>query len=180
MQRIYNYFLARYLNQDFIDFSRARLILHFCLITAIFSAFYTIIANYIGFETSAKVMPAMALLFLGLGISLRTRLNLDHIAFLYLFLSFIASVILIYYSGLIYSSITPWLAFIPLAANLLIGKRSAFVWLTISVITIFVFTWLSPTRESVEIQDQIRNDKFFFAVVYNGVIGIIMVLSMVY
>jgi len=180
MQKLYSYFLIKYLKQDFVDFTRARLTFHFCLITAVFSLFYTLIANIIDFQVSAKLMPILAFLFFGLAFLMRSSLKLNVISFLYLFLSFIAAILLIAKSGMIFSSITPWLAFIPMAANLLIGKKSSIVWLIISIFAIFVILYFSPARESLDISYNLKYDGFFYAVVNNGLIGIILVLSMIY
>lgn len=180
MQKLYNFFLHRYLECDFVDFARARLTLHFCLITAFFSLFYAIIANIIDFHASARIMPALALLFFALAFLIRSSIKIDIISFLYLLLSFLAAILLIIKSGMIFSSITPWLAFIPMASNLLIGKKSSIAWLLVSIITVFILLYLSPSREAVEISYNPKFDGFFYAVVNNGLIGIVLVLSMIY
>jgi len=180
MQKIYNFFLSKYQNKNFVEISKARLILHFCLITAIFSGFYALIAYFIQFQISAKVMPVMAGLFFMLAYLLRSNIKLNTISFLYLLFSFAAAILLISSSGLIFSSITPWLAFIPMAANLLSGKKSAIFWLIISLLAVFVIMYISPSRESLDISYEMQYDKFFFAMVYCGLIAIILVLSMIY
>ena len=180
MQKIYNYFLSRYKENDFAVFTKAKLTLHFCLITAFFSVFYTFIANLIDFGVSAKVMPSVAILLVGLALLMRSKLNLNIISNSYLLISFIAALILIVKSGMIFSSITPWLAFIPMAANLLIGKRSATLWLIVCIVTVFTIFYLSPGREDAAIAYNPDYDAFFYAIVINGLIVIILVLSMIY
>jgi PAS domain S-box-containing protein len=180
MQKIYDYFLTKYLEKDYTGFARAKLILQFCLVTALFSLFYSIVANLIDFKVSAYVMPIMALLFLGLAYLFKTNIGLRIISHSYLFLSYIASIILILHSGLIYSSIVPWLAFIPMAANLLGNKRAAIGWLIVSIITVFSVMGFTPIRELPDIGFDQTYEPFFFAIVHSGLIGIILVLSMVF
>lgn len=180
MQNIYNYFLNKYLKKDYTDFVRAKLILQFCLVTAVFSLFYAVIAYFIDFEVSTFVMPVMALLFLGLAFMFKSSSELRIISHSYLILSFIAAIILIVYSGMIYSSIVPWLAFIPMAGNLLENKRAAIGWLVVCVISVFIIMGYTPVRELHEVGYNKTYETFFFAVVYNGLIGIILVLSMVF
>jgi len=180
MLKLYSFFLKQYPEKDYFKHSQAKLTLHFCLITSIFSLFYTAVANLIGFAISAKIMPVLALLFFGLSLLLRTGLRLNIISFQYLFLSFTASIVLIAKSGMIFSSILPWLAFIPMAANLLMGKRSAFAWLIMSVLAVYVLLYLSPSREAVQIAYSTKYDGFFYAVVNSGLIGIVLLLSMIY
>jgi signal transduction histidine kinase len=180
MQKIYNYFLNKYLEKEYTDFARAKLTLQFCLVTAVFSLFYSVIAYFIDFKVSAFIMPVIALLFLGLALLFRSSGKLGMISHSYLILSFIAAIILIIYSGMIYSSIVPWLAFIPMAANLLGNKRAAIGWLIICVILVFVIMAYTPVRELPDVGYNKTYETFFFAIVYNGLIGIILVLSMVF
>ncbi len=180
MQKIYNFFLHRYLTAEHTKFLKVRLILHFCLITALFSLFYVAIATFIQFSASIGVMTTLVFLFSGLALMLRSPVSPWIIAQLYLLLSFIAAIVLIYYSGMMYSSIVPWLAFIPLAANLLIGRKAALFWLAISCLFVFSLIYFTPPRESVAIQYNLKYDIYFFAFVYNGLTAIVLVLSIAF
>ena len=180
MQRIYNFFLFRYQHRDYVEFSQARLTLNFCLVTSLFSILYVGIANFIDFKASTLVMPLLAALFIGLAYLIRTSLTLKIISFLYLLISFIGSLVLIYYSGMIYSSILPWLSFIPLSALLLVNKKTAYIWLIICFITVFVFAFLQEHYSNVAVQYDKEYEILFYAFVYNGLTGIIFTLSMVF
>lgn len=180
MQGFYNFFLFRYNHGDYIDFSQARITLHFCLVTSLFSFIYIITAIIINFQTSLMVMPIMAFLFMALAFLIRTTISLKAISFLYLTLSFIASVILIYFSGKIYSSILPWLSFIPLSASLLIHKKAAYGWLVVSFITVFLFAYAQEHYSNVAVGYEKEYEVWFYAIVYNGLTGIILVLSIVF
>lgn len=180
MQNIYNFFLKRYLNTDYPEYFRARLILQFCLITALFSLFYTVIANLINFQASARIMPTMALIFAALAFMMRINVNAVIIANAYLVFSSISAALLISQSGMIHSGIVPWLAFIPMAANLLIGKKMAYFWLSVCFLIVFGLMFLSPDRAVENLRYAPAFDKYFLAIVYNGLTAIILALSMIY
>jgi PAS domain-containing protein len=180
MQNVYNFFLKRYINNDYPQFVRAKLLFQFCIVTAFFSLFYVAVAHIIHFDVSEKVMSAMAILFCVLAYSMRTPLKISAIAFLYLLFSMVAAIILIIHSGMLYSSIVPWLAFIPLAANLLIGRKSSFFWLTVCFITVFTLVYFTPQRLPAHSGFASEYDVYFYAFVYNGLTGIILVLSMIF
>ena len=163
-----------------MEFSHARLTLNFCLVTALFSIIYVVAANLINFGASQLIMPIAALAYLGLALLIRTSLNLNVISFIYLTFSYLAADILIYNSGNIYSSILPWLSFIPLSANLLINRKAAYLWLTICVTTVFAFAYIQNTPSNIPVQYDKSGEIWFYAIVYNGLTCIILVLSMIF
>jgi len=125
-------------------------------------------------------MSALAILFLGLTFLLRITISINTIASLYLALSYISAVILVYYSGLIYSSILPWLALIPLSANLLLNQKASFIWLALCFIAVFAFAYFTKDSSNVIVHYDKQFEPWFYAGVYNGLTGIILVLSMVF
>lgn len=180
MQFLYDFFLFRYRNKDFSEFAQARLTLNFCLVAALFSLLYTITANLISFQTSAIVMPILATLFLLLAMLLRTFISIKAISFLYVLVSFVAAVILIYSSGMIYSSVTPWLGFIPLTANLLINRKVATGWLVVCFIAVITFAFLQEKYSDIAVGYNKDYEIVFYVIVYNGLTAIILVVSMVF
>ena len=180
MIKLANFFLHRYTHEDYIVFSHAKLTLNFCLITSLFSAMYIVIASMIGFEESVFTMSSLSVLFLGLAFLIRQGISLQIISSLYLLLSFAAAVFLVNHSGKIYSSILPWLSFIPLVALLLQNKTSSFIWLIVCFITVFAFAFLQQDISHIPVKYEKRFEPWFFAVVYNGLTGIILSLSMIF
>jgi len=180
MNRLYDFFLFRYRNLDYIEISQARLTLNFCIITSLFSLLYVIIANLIDFQESVIIMSILCVLFFGLAFLLRSGIPLKNVSFIYLILSYASAVILVYFSGMIYSSILPWLSFIPLVAILLHNKQSAFTWLGICFITVFAFAFLQENPSDTVVHYNKNFEVWFYAGVYNGLTGIILVLSMIF
>ena len=180
MQTIYNFFLFRYRHRDFVELSHARLILNFCLLTSLFSLVYVVTANLISFKASEIAMPIMAALYVILAMLLRTAISVKIISFLYVLLSFIAAVILIYFSGMIYSSVTPWLSFMPLAANLLINRKVAVSWLVVCFITVILFAFLQERYSDVAVNYNKEYELPFYVIVLNGLTAIILLVSMAF
>ena len=79
-----------------------------------------------------------------------------------------------------YSSILPWLSFIPLSANLLINKKAAVIWMLVCFATVFGIAFTQERLSDVAVQYDKKYDLIFYAFVYNGLTGIILVLSMVF
>lgn len=125
-------------------------------------------------------MTIAALSYLGLAFLLRTSIKLNLISFLYVSVSFIAAVILVFTSGNIYSSILPWLSIIPLSANLLINRKAAYFWLIACITTVFAFAYIQDTPSNIHVQYDKNAEIWFYAIVYNGLIAIILVLSMIF
>lgn len=180
MARFFDFFLFRYKHKDFIEFSQARLTLNFCLIASLFSLLYVLIANLLDFQASVMIMSTLSILFMVLAFLIRYGVPMNVVSFIYLLLSFLSAVVLVYLSGGIYSSILPWLSFIPLVAILLQNKLAAFLWLTICFITTFVFAYLQDQPSDVPVKYNKDYEVWFFAGVYNGLTGIILVLSMIF
>lgn len=180
MKKFYNFFLFRYQHQDYIVFSQARLTLNFCLITAIFSLLYVFIAHFIDFRESVITMSSLVILFSGFTFLIRYGVPLKIVSFLILSVSFIAALILVLFSGMIYSSILPWLSFIPLIAILLQGKTAAYSWLIACFLAVFALAYLHETATNIEKNYNKDYEVWFYAGVYNGLTGIILILSMIF
>jgi PAS domain S-box-containing protein len=125
-------------------------------------------------------MSGVALAFFGLAFLFRTSLALNFISSLYLLIGFVAAIILVFNSGNIYSSILPWLSFIPLSANLLINRKAAYLWLAACIITVFAFAYIQDSPSNIDVQYDKEWEIWFYAIVYNGLIAIIVVLSMIF
>ena len=175
-----DFFLRRYNNEDYIELSRARLTLNFCIITSLFSAVYIAIAYIIGFRVSVITMSLLSVLFFSLTLLIRQGFSLKLISTIYLLLSFSGAVFLVYHSGKIYSSVLPWLSFIPLVALLLQNKAASIIWLFICFFTVFAFASIQNDLSNISVEYAKKYEPWFFAGVYNGLTAIILSLSMIF
>ncbi|NJN25898.1 MAG: PAS domain-containing protein [Cyclobacteriaceae bacterium] len=133
------------------------------------------------FYNSSLLMSMLAIAYLGLAFVMRTHVSLVFISTFYLVLSYIGSVILVLMTGLMYSALLPWLAFIPMSANLIINRKAALVWLAVCFVTVFFVAFYLPQgMANIPVQYDRSYDAFFYSTTYNGLTGIILVLSMAF
>ena len=178
--KIYAFFLADFVTGPLEQYERLKLVLNFCLITALFSVLYTMTALLIDFQLSGVIMPITAIIFVILAFFIKLGVNATIIANIYLATSWIAAIILIQFSGGLYSSILPWLSFIPLSANLMINKKTSWFWLSVCSMTVIYFA----SRQDVISNEAVSYNKQFeipfYAVVNIGLFSIILLLSMIF
>jgi PAS domain S-box-containing protein len=178
--RFYRFFLSQYQLAAIADYAQAKLLLNFCLITSLLSLLYALNALLIGFPTSLLVMSLAALMFAAIAFLLRSRLPPVALGTLYLVFSWIPAVVLTSKSGGLYSSLLPWFGFIPLAANLLLGRRHAWIWLVMCLITLLVFSALQKEVSHIPVEYQKNWEIPFYTLVYAGLFFIILILSMIF
>ncbi len=180
MQKLFDFFLFRYHDKEFLEFSRARLVFVFCVITALFSVLHIVFVHLSNFNDAIFIVYFAVFAFSGLVFLLRTSLDLNIISFLYLFSGYISAVFLIYYSGNIYSNFIPWLSFTPVAANLLINRKAAYFWLTVCISTVFAFAYLQDMPLNIVNQYDQKLEIWYYAMVYSSLPIVFLVLSMVF
>jgi len=180
MKKVESYFLSRYPQDEYLTFNQAQLILHFCLVTALLSMVYAIVAYFIDFHTSVIVMPLAAVVFLLLAFLLKSLIPHTIIAHFYLIASFVPALVLIHTSGGIYSSILPWLAYIPMAANLMLNRRSAWIWLALCIFSLIGFAIHQHQVSNIDVEYNKQLEIYFYTLVYAGLIFIILMLSMIF
>jgi hypothetical protein len=141
MDKFYNFFISRY-KGDKEAYAQAKLIINFSLTAALISIFYVLVHDPFNLQTPKWIHVAFIGYFFILVIVLaiyRKPLSLSLISNVIIGMMWLAFVISIAHSGGIYSLVVPWLAVMPIMANLLIGKIAARVWAIISVVSIIFF-----------------------------------------
>ena len=180
MQKIYNYFLANYFDKDYIEFSQAKLTLNVLLVSAIVAFNFAFIAYQINFKASIFVTPVMGVSYIGLALILKTKVRPDVIAFLYLLIGYFGLMLLIRYSGMLYSNSTPWFVFLPMAANLLLGRKASYVWLAIITLTIITLAFLTEHVPGIDEQYDKEYSQMFYTASYVGLTAGVLVLSLIF
>ena len=177
---ICRFFAGRHLVAGDAQATRARLLLNFSLVTALLSIIYALNALLIDFVTSSLVMPIAALAFTGIAFLLRTRLSLFAIGYLYLICSWIPAVLLAARSGGIYSALVPWFGYIPMAANLLLNRRQAWIWLWICISTLIAFGIAQQEISNLSVEYTKSFEIAFYVLAYAGLFFIILIMSMIF
>ena len=180
MQKLYNYFLINYFDKDYVEYSRARLTLNILFITALFAFFYAFIAIIIDFQVSKNTMPVLGIIFILFAFILKTKARVEVIAFFYLIFCYFEIMILIHYSGMMYSSVTVWLCFLPVTANLLLDKNASVIWLFVVIASIISLIPLTAPLNELKVEYNREYDMLVSAVVYNGLSAVMLILAWIF
>jgi hypothetical protein len=139
MEKMYRFFINNQHSTE-QESARVRLMISFSLLEIAFCLICLIFHQQLEFNTPRLLFLLPILLLLSNLFLLRTNLPLKaakHITIASFWFSFCIG---IYFSGGIYSLVTPWLGLLPLMAFSLIDKRSASTWFVIAVFTLLFFS----------------------------------------
>lgn len=179
-QRLEQYFLAKYHNENIDLLDHARLTLYACFITASFAVLYVLVSDVISFRPGILVMSADALSFLMIALLLRYSKSIIILANLYVLFCWLPITSLTIFSGGIYSSILPWIVIVPIAANLVVNRKFAWIWLAITLATVLGFSLLHIFNVPFEFQYNRDLEIQFYTIVYMGLTLILLLLTMVF
>ena len=139
LSKIHNtYIHTSYLSQEETA-TRAKLILNTYLTVVCFAFSYSGISILIEFQVGLYSTLILGFSYLFVPFLLRTPNKLDILVHFFLLNSSISAIILIYYSGGLFSAVTPWLAITPIVALLLIGRKVAWFWTIVMVLAVYGF-----------------------------------------
>ncbi len=127
-----------YLNSK-VDKTRAILVLNSYLVVVLFAFSYTLISLIIKFDAGFYITLVLGFAYLVAPFILRIPNKIGLLAHFFMITSSIATCILIYYSGGLFSAVTPWLAITPVMALLLLDKKSAWFWTVIMILVVYAF-----------------------------------------
>ena len=127
-----------YLNSK-VDKTRSTLVLNSYLVVVLFAFSYTLISLIIEFDAGFYITLVLGFAYLVAPFILRVPNKIGLLAHFFMITSSIATFILIYYSGGLFSAITPWLAITPVMALLLLDKKSAWFWTVIMILVVYAF-----------------------------------------
>jgi len=135
MNAFYHFFIARF-EQDEEDYSRARLIINFTIISISLSWLFAVLHTQIQFH-----IPQWLFIFYGVVLIIalfvfRLPLRISQMAHTVIGMGWVSLLFGISYSGGIYSLVLPWLLLMPLMANLLIHQKAAISWLVLAALSL--------------------------------------------
>lgn len=119
-----------------VYYFRARLLVKFTLVSLLFALGYWINTFYTGFLAARYGMVIVTLLFTLQLLLLRQVRNQWWIAQFFILTCWLTVGLLSIYSGGINSYVLPWMTLIPLVGLMLLGRRTAVVWLAVALLTI--------------------------------------------
>ncbi|WP_296619914.1 ATP-binding protein [Marivirga sp.] len=111
-----------------VELRQTKLLIRASLLTSLFSCTYLLISLAFDFSIGVKLMAFNVFGFLLLPFLLRSKISINIMGNLYVFVGGVAVMILAYASNGIYSAIYPWIISIPILALLVVGRKSAIFW----------------------------------------------------
>lgn len=137
--RTYRFFLSRYSATLDPDFTRARLLLSFVLITSVISILFFIAYQFFNTNIPTYIYLVTPLFLLAIAFLLRTTISIDVLSNVLLTFYWLIFAIGVYFSGGVHSVVLPWLALLPFVANVFSNYLNAIVWFGIIAATILLF-----------------------------------------
>jgi hypothetical protein len=138
MHKFYDFFISRFKGQQ-EDYAKAKLIVNFSITEIAISLFYILMRERLNFHAPQLLYVSfIAVSFLAL-IAMRSGLPLKIMAHITIGILWISTMLGISYTGGIYSLILPWLALMPIMANLLIDRWGAKLWGAIAAVSVLLF-----------------------------------------
>jgi GAF domain len=152
---LYN-FIINSITKDEEELLRLRLLISLALLEIGFCLICIAFHSYLGFNTPKLLFLLPIALMVGTLFLIRGGVLIKaakHIIILNFWVSFCVGM---YFSGGLYSLVTPWLALLPLIAFGLIDRKSANLWFFISFFTLSIFAFFQN-----ELMDKVADKRIF-------------------
>lgn len=142
--------LLTHYNTDREAYYKAQLVVYFALVEILISTVYYFVHPHFEFRVPRIVFSGLSMTVLVQIFLLRLPIPLTVIAHSLIATLWISFCIGVATSGGLLSLVLPWLAVMPVMANLLINQRSAFAWAGISILSVLVFFFRETTVGVIE------------------------------
>ncbi|NOS92289.1 MAG: GAF domain-containing protein [Cyclobacteriaceae bacterium] len=135
MNSFYHFFIARF-EQEEEDYSRARLIINFTIISISLSWLFAVLHAQFQFHIPQWLFICYGVVLIIVLFVFRFPLSISQMAHTIIAMGWVSFLFGISYSGGIYSLVLPWLLLMPLMANLLIHQKAAIGWLVLAALSL--------------------------------------------
>ncbi len=170
MEWLYDFFIQRLKGSE-EDYSRGRLIINFSFVEIGINIIYVLAHDRFNFHAPKTIYILFCAAVISSIMIFRLGLRLSTMAHISIGILWVGLIIGIAYSGGIYSVMLPWVAVMPIMANLLIDQTSAKWWGGISCVTIVFF--MIFFRDQQITQDEFADWRSLF-----NQIGLILAISL--
>jgi len=140
MKKIQNKFLLKY-DYNVLVRHNASILLISTFLTAFFGISYALLSYMIDFREGTTVMAIQAIIYFILTLFFLAGVSLNLIGNTYIFVGLISEAIVVWFTGGLFSPVIPWFGSVPMAALLLVNRKSAWIWCAITL-GFFVFVCL--------------------------------------
>lgn len=179
MKNLTNKLLSKY-NYNVLTKYDATTLLTSTILTAVFGIGYAVLSHLIDFREGSIVMATQAIIFFLFPILFLVGLPLNIIGNLYIFIGLISESVVVWFTGGLYSPVIPWFGSVPMAALLLVNKRSAWIWCFITIGFVIMYGIFAIQGKSLPINYNQEYRDLFFIFCYAGLALIIFVIAVVF
>ena len=177
MNSLTKFFIPKDYQPETAIHNRAVLIVNIFLATTAFSIAFTWIGYYTKYQLSSQIMPIGPLVMVLLLFLAKKKVNLDLLGNIFALLGSVLIIMMITYSGGIYSPLIPWTAAGPIFTLLMISRKAAWVWLIMMFAVLITFFVLELYHKTPEVLYDISTKATYYLISY---ISFIFILVMVY
>ncbi|WKV11533.1 sensor histidine kinase [Marivirga harenae] len=163
-----------------VSLRKTRLLIKASLLTSPFSGSYFLLSLLFNFDMGVKLMAFNVIGFLLLPFLFRTRLSVNTIGNLYVFVGAIAVIVLAITSGGINSAIYPWIISIPVLALLVVNRSSALIWGSVSFLIMVGIGLLEISGFELPNQFNSPDRDLWITLVQPGLLLIIFVIAYIF
>lgn len=150
METFYNFFINDFRKKESQRIKKnPKLLLHFCLISALFCGLYALVCLLMGFVSAVYSNLVLLTLFTTCVFLHKTTVSFHNISHIFLTVCMAGLIAFIYLSGGIKSMALSWVCFIPITAILLLDLRQGVIWLVFGVLVIIGFALLGAIPNQV-------------------------------
>lgn len=179
MKKTTDIILKKY-NNNVLLRHNANTLLISTILTAFFAMGYALLSYTIDFREGSLVMLVQSAIFFLFPILFIAGISLNVIGNMYIFVGLIIEVIVVWFTGGLFSPVIPWFGSVPMAALLLVNKKSAWVWCIIAIGFVLAFGILALQGIALPVTYNLEYQNAFFIFCYAGLALIIFVIAIVF
>ncbi|MCX6181450.1 MAG: SpoIIE family protein phosphatase [Bacteroidetes bacterium] len=180
MKSITQYFIPRKYKEGSEDYRRSALLVNVFLLTALICLGLLPLGFYIKYYRSFVVMPIGALAFLINTWLVKKEVNYFITGNLFAFIGSVILIVMMTYSGGIYSPVTPWIAAGPTFALLLVNRKSAWIWTCVMIVVISTFSFIEAKGLTPLPEFDLETKPFYFMTVFSSLILLMLTINMIF
>jgi len=179
MKAVINRLLLKYTHNVLVKHN-ANILLTGTILTAFFGIGYAVLSYFIDFREGYLVMFTQAGIFFLFPLLFIMGWSLNVIGNLYILVGLLSEAIVVWFTGGLFSPVIPWFGSVPMAALLLVNKKSAWTWCFITVAFVVAYGILALEGVSLPVTYNQEYTNAFFIFCYAGLALIIFVIAVIF
>lgn len=179
MKRTIDIILKKY-SYNVLERHNANTLFVSTILTAFFAMGYAFLSYIIDFREGSLIMLIQSGIFFIFPILFIRGISLNIIGNTYIFIGLITEAIVVWFTGGLFSPVIPWFGSVPMAALLLVNKKSAWVWCVITIGFVIAYGIIAIQGISLPVTYNVEYQDAFFMFCYAGLALIIFVIAVVF